>query len=203
MFSRSGPVRTPMTCSSFESSLYATSRSCERTPPYRSAHATGDRIPRLLDCEELARHTDRVGRHSGRVLRRGLALLLTRTNLSVSAAMGFVSIFGIAVQDTLLVVTYAQRLWRSQQHSLVASAELAARRRLRPVLTTASVALIGLLPAAMSRGIGSETQKPLAIVVIGGAMVLALLPRLLQPALFLLAHGRERAPTPAAATAPA
>jgi cobalt-zinc-cadmium resistance protein CzcA len=53
---------------------------------------------------------------------------------------------------------------------------------------TASVALIGLLPAALSRGIGSETQKPLAIVVIGGMLVLALLPRLLQPPLLLLLH---------------
>jgi len=121
-----------------------------------------------------------------------LALLITRTNLSVSAAMGFVSIFGIAVQDALLVVTYAQRLWLSGQHGLVEGAELAARRRLRPVLMTASVALIGLLPAAVSTGIGSETQKPLAIVVIGGALVLAILPRLLQPALLVLAHRTDR-----------
>ena len=55
------------------------------------------------------------------------------------------------------------------------------------------MALIGLLPAAISTGIGSETQKPLAIVVIGGALVLALLPRLLQPALLVLAHRRDKA----------
>lgn len=120
-----------------------------------------------------------------------LALLVTRTNLSVSAAMGFVSIFGVAVQDALLVVTYTQRLWRSGEHGLVAGAELAARRRLRPVLMTASVAMIGLLPAAVSTGIGSETQKPLAIVVIGGALVLAFLPRLLQPALMVFLHRRD------------
>jgi cobalt-zinc-cadmium resistance protein CzcA len=117
-----------------------------------------------------------------------LALLVTRTHLSVSAAMGFVSIFGIAVQDALLVVTYTQRLWAKKEHGLAEGAELAARRRLRPVLMTASVALIGLLPAAVSTGIGSETQKPLAIVVIGGALALAVLPRLLQPALLVLAH---------------
>src|SRR6266851_4392616 len=111
-----------------------------------------------------------------------LALLLTGTHLSISAAMGFVSIFGVAVQDALLVVTYTQRLWR-EGHGL------GAERRLRPVLMTASVAMIGLLPAALSRGLGSETQKPLAIVVIGGALVLAVLPRLLQPALLVLAHG--------------
>ncbi len=116
-----------------------------------------------------------------------LALLLTSTHLSISAAMGFVSIFGVAVQDALLVVTYTQRLWR-EGHGLVEGARLGAERRLRPVLMTASVAMIGLLPAALSRGLGSETQKPLAIVVIGGALVLAVLPRLLQPALLVLAH---------------
>jgi cobalt-zinc-cadmium resistance protein CzcA len=124
-----------------------------------------------------------------------LALLITRTNLSISAAMGFVSLFGIAVQDALLVVNYTQRLWRSGEHGLVAGAHLAAERGLRPVLMTASVAAIGLFPAAISTGIGSETQKPLAIVVIGGALVLALLPRFLQPALLVLLHrGDELAP---------
>ena len=116
-----------------------------------------------------------------------LALLITGTHLSISATMGFVSIFGIAVQDALLVVTYTQRLWREGQ-GLEEGARLAAGRRLRPVLMTASVALIGLLPAALSHGIGSETQKPLAIVVIGGAFALAVLPRLLQPALLVIAH---------------
>jgi heavy metal efflux system protein len=120
-----------------------------------------------------------------------LALLVTRTHLSISATMGFVSIFGIAVQDALLVVTYTQRLWRDG-HGLLEGARLAAERRLRPVLMTASVALIGLLPAALSHGIGSETQKPLAIVVIGGAFALAVLPRLLQPALLVTAHRGDR-----------
>ena len=57
---------------------------------------------------------------------------------------------------------------------------------------TTMVAMIGLLPAALSHGIGSETQKPLAIVVIGGALILAVLPRLFQPAMLLLAHRRDR-----------
>ena len=115
------------------------------------------------------------------------ALLATHTHLSISAAMGFISIFGIAVQDAIIVVTYAQKMWR-EGRSLEEGARLAAERGLRPALMTASVALIGLLPAALSRGIGSETQKPLAIVVIGGMLVLALLPRLLQPPLLLLLH---------------
>jgi cobalt-zinc-cadmium resistance protein CzcA len=104
--------------------------------------------------------------------------------------MGFISIFGIAIQDSLIVVTYAQRLW-AEGHGLAEGARLAAIRRLRPVLMTTLVAMIGLFPAALSRGIGSETQKPLAIVVIGGALILAIVPRFLQPPLLLLAHRRE------------
>jgi len=120
-----------------------------------------------------------------------LALFLTRTNFSVSAAMGFISIFGIAIQDALIVVTYFQRLRLLEGHSVPEAAKLAAERRLRPVLMTTLVAMLGLTPAALSHGIGSETQKPLAIVVIGGALILAVLPRLLQPSLLLMAHRRE------------
>jgi heavy metal efflux system protein len=120
-----------------------------------------------------------------------LALLITRTHFSISAAMGFISIFGIAVQDALIVVTYAQRLWE-EGHGLEVGARQAAERRLRPVLMTTFVAMLGLMPAALSHGIGADTQKPLAIVVIGGALILAVLPRLLQPALLVLAHAGER-----------
>ena len=120
-----------------------------------------------------------------------VALYLTGTDFSISAAMGFISILGVAVQDALLVVTYARRL-REEGHNAEESARMAAERWLRPVLMATFVAMLGLLPAAVSRGIGSETQKPLAIVVIGGALALVILPRLLQPALLLLAHqGRE------------
>jgi cobalt-zinc-cadmium resistance protein CzcA len=126
-----------------------------------------------------------------------IALAITGTHLSISAAMGFVSIFGIAVQDAIIVVTYAQKMW-AQGHPLEEGARLAAERGLRPALMTASVALIGLLPAAVSRGIGSETQKPLAIVVIGGMLVLALLPRLLLPPLLTLAHSPRAVPAPSA-----
>lgn len=119
-----------------------------------------------------------------------VALLVTGTNFSISAAMGFISIFGIAIQDALIVVTYAQHLW-AEGAGLEEGARLAAERRLRPVLMTTSVAMLGLLPAALSHGIGSETQKPLAIVVIGGALVLAVLPRILQPALLVLCHRKR------------
>ncbi len=115
------------------------------------------------------------------------ALLLARVNFSVSAAMGFVSIFGIAIQDAILVVTQFQRM-REQGMSVADAARDAADKRLRPVLMTTLVATLGLLPAAVSTGIGSQTQKPLALVVIGGALILAVLNRAMQPPLLLLVH---------------
>ena len=115
------------------------------------------------------------------------ALLVTGVNFSVSAAMGFISIFGIAIQDAILVVTYFQRL-KSDGRSIENAAREAAEKRLRPVLMTTLVAMIGLLPAAISQGIGAQAQKPLAIVVIGGSLMLAIMPRILQPPLLLVAH---------------
>lgn len=117
-----------------------------------------------------------------------IALLVTGTNLSVSAAMGFVSIFGIAVQDSLLIVTYFQRLHSQHGLSLEAAAKEASEKRFRPVLMTTLVATLGLLPAALSNGIGAQTQKPLAIVVIGGSLMLAVLVRILQPPTRVLAY---------------
>ena len=117
-----------------------------------------------------------------------LALLVTRQHFSVSAAMGFISIFGIAIQDAILVVTYFQRLRETENRTILEAAREAAEKRFRPVLMTTLVATLGLLPAALSNGIGSQTQKPLAIVVIGGSLILAILTRVLQPPLLVLAH---------------
>ncbi len=116
-----------------------------------------------------------------------LALLIARMNFSVSAAMGFVSIFGIAVQDALLMVSYFQQL-RASGMAIELAAREASEKRFRPVLMTTLVATLGLTPAALSHGIGSESQKPLAVVVIGGSLVLAILTRVLQPPLMVVAH---------------
>ena len=128
-----------------------------------------------------------------------LALYVTGLNFSVSAAMGFISVFGIAIQDAILVVSHFQRVREPQpEHDGHPAVEVlgvkeaaldASVQRLRPVLMTTLVALFGLLPAALSHGIGSETQKPLAVVVIGGALVLAIVARLVQPPLLVLVHG--------------
>jgi cobalt-zinc-cadmium resistance protein CzcA len=117
-----------------------------------------------------------------------LALLIARIHFSVSAAMGFISIFGIAIQGAILVVSYFQRLREEQGLSIEEAARQAAEKRFRPVLMTTLVATLGLLPAAVSNGIGSQTQKPLAVVVIGGSLILALLTRVLQPPLLVVAH---------------
>jgi cobalt-zinc-cadmium resistance protein CzcA len=117
-----------------------------------------------------------------------LALLLTHVSFSVSAAMGFVSVFGIAVQDAILIVTYFHRLRELEGLGIVDAAREAAARRFRPVLMTTLVAMVGLLPAALSRGIGAQTQKPLAIVVIGGSFIIAAITRVIAPPLLVVAH---------------
>ncbi len=117
-----------------------------------------------------------------------IALLITGIHFSVSAAMGFISIFGIAVQDAILVVTYSQLLRKMVGLPILEAAREASEKRLRPCLMTTLVAMIGLFPAAVSTGIGSQTQKPLAIVVIGGAFLVAVVARAVQPPLLVLAH---------------
>jgi heavy metal efflux system protein len=117
-----------------------------------------------------------------------LALLFTGIHFSVSAAMGFISIFGISIQDAILVVTYFQRLRDVEGLGIDEAARDAAVKRFRPALMTALVSTLGLMPTALSHGIGSQTQKPLAIVVIGGTLSLALLSRIRMPPMLVLAH---------------
>ena len=116
-----------------------------------------------------------------------LALILTGISFSVSAAMGFISIFGIAIQDGILVTSYTQRFWRDGS-GLEEGIRQGVERGFRPVLMTSLVAMLGLLPAALSNAIGAQTQKPLAVVVIGGALFVAFLTRLVRPPMLLLAR---------------
>jgi cobalt-zinc-cadmium resistance protein CzcA len=126
-----------------------------------------------------------------------LSLLLTGIHFSISAAMGFISIFGIATMDGILIVTYAQRFW-SEGMGLEEGIRQATELRFRAVLMTSLVAMLGLLPAALSNEIGAQTQKPLAVVVIGGAFFVAFLTRVVRPPMLLLA--RRWFPPPAAAS---
>jgi cobalt-zinc-cadmium resistance protein CzcA len=115
------------------------------------------------------------------------ALYLTHTVLSVSAAVGFITLFGVAVMDGVLLITYARQARAHNPDSEDAILE-AVSQRLRPVLMTALLASLGLLPAALSHAIGSDTQRPFAIVIIGGLVSSTLLTMLLLPTLYKLAE---------------
>jgi cobalt-zinc-cadmium resistance protein CzcA len=125
------------------------------------------------------------------------ALYLTHTVLSVSAAVGFITLFGVAVMDGVLLITYVRQAREKHggdaQHAIIE----AVSQRLRPVLMTAMLASLGLLPAALSHAIGSDTQRPFAIVIIGGLISSTLLTLLLLPTLYELfdnwfGSGREK-----------
>jgi len=118
-------------------------------------------------------------------------LFLCGIPFSISAAMGFISIFGISVQHAILIVTQFQRLRDTHHGSIEEAAFLANERRVRPVLMTTLGSFFGLLPAALSNGIGSQTQKPLALVVIGGAFVLAVFARFIIVAALVVLHRRN------------
>ncbi len=120
-----------------------------------------------------------------------LALFITGTPFSVSAAVGFISIFGIAVMDGILLSFYIRQLW-NEGHGFAESIIMGSDRRLRATMMTDLVDALGLLPAAVSTRIGAQTQRPLAIVVIGGALAIMMLTRVLQPALIYLCHRRLR-----------
>jgi cobalt-zinc-cadmium resistance protein CzcA len=116
-----------------------------------------------------------------------LALVLTGTPFSISAAVGFISIFGIAVMDGIVLSFYIRQLWE-EGHPFAESIVMGSDRRLRATMMTDLVAALGLLPAALSTRIGAQTQRPLAIVVIGGALAILVLTRLLLPVLIYLCH---------------
>jgi cobalt-zinc-cadmium resistance protein CzcA len=118
------------------------------------------------------------------------ALLLTNTHFSISAAVGFISIFGVAIMDGLLSVAYfnAQRAHGVPLRPAILEG---AGKRVRPMMMTALTAIFGLLPAALSTRIGAQTQRPLAIVVVGGMIMTLLLNRYLMPVLYSFYGHRE------------
>jgi cobalt-zinc-cadmium resistance protein CzcA len=112
-----------------------------------------------------------------------LALWLTGTPFSISAAVGFVSVFGVAVQDGVLLISYFNQLRTAGlpvYHAVMRGAEL----RVRPVVMTSLTAALGLLPAALATSIGSQAQKPLAIVVVGAMLCTLFLTRYMMPVLY-------------------
>ncbi len=113
-----------------------------------------------------------------------LALLLTHTHFSVSSGVGFLALFGVSVQTGIIMLEYMNQL-RVNGHSVLEAAVEGAVLRLRPILMTMLVAMLGLLPAALSHGIGSDSQRPFAIVIVGGLMGALIINIFLLPTLYV------------------
>jgi cobalt-zinc-cadmium resistance protein CzcA len=118
------------------------------------------------------------------------ALKITGINLSVSAAIGFIALFGQAVLNGVVMVSYFNQL-RDEGMRTYDAVLNGALVRLRTVLMTGTLAMLGLLPMALSHGIGSETQKPLAVVIIGGLISATLLTLFVLPVVYILFAGKE------------
>jgi len=117
-----------------------------------------------------------------------LSLLVTHTNFSISAAVGFISLFGVSVLGGVILVSRIKQLREQEGVLLTEAIRRGAELQLRPVLMAALAAAIGLLPASVATGIGSETQQPLARVVVGGMMTSAVLILLVLPAMYRLVY---------------
>lgn len=121
-----------------------------------------------------------------------LALAITGTHFSISAAVGFISLFGVAVQGGLIFVTRIRDLV-GEGHDVRTAIMKSAEARMRPVLMTSLAAAIGLLPAAVATGIGAQSQQPLARVVVGGMLTSAVLILVVLPLFYQWLH-REKDP---------
>jgi heavy metal efflux system protein len=126
------------------------------------------------------------------------ALDFTRTPFSVSAAIGFIGLFGISVMEGIIIISYFNRLVEENLDRPDALLR-ACQMRLRPVMMTCVAACVGLLPAALSNGIGSQVQKPLALVVVGGSLLAPVLILIILPVLIDIfsRRGRRMMPSPA------
>jgi cobalt-zinc-cadmium resistance protein CzcA len=123
-----------------------------------------------------------------------LALLITGTHFSVSSGVGFLALFGVSVQVGVIMVEYINHL-RAQGYSIEDAAVEGAILRLRPIMMTMLVAILGLLPAALSRGIGSDSQRPFAIVIVGGLIGALFISIYLLPTMYAwVARDTDRLP---------
>lgn len=118
------------------------------------------------------------------------ALLLTGVNFSISAGIGFIALFGICIQNGVILISVFKKNLHNRMR-LVDAVQQGVKSRVRPVVMTAMMAAIGLIPAAVSHGIGSETSKPLAIVVIGGLVTATVLTLFVFPIVFYVFY-RQR-----------
>lgn len=127
-----------------------------------------------------------------------LALLLTGTHFSVSSGVGFLALFGVSVQTGVIMLEYINQM-RVRGHTVEDAAVDGAVLRLRPIMMTMLVATLGLLPAALSHGIGSDSQRPFAIVIVGGLVGALFVSIFLLPTLYVwVAGNRDKLPEPEA-----
>ena len=128
-----------------------------------------------------------------------LALLITGTHFSVSSGVGFLALFGVSVQTGVIMLEYINQM-RARGYAIEEAAIDGAVLRLRPIMMTMLVATLGLLPAALSRGIGSDSQRPFAIVIVGGLVGALLLSIFLLPTIYVwIAREGDKLPVPEAA----
>lgn len=114
-----------------------------------------------------------------------LALNVRGMSLNVSSAVGFIALFGVAIQNGVIMISHINDL-RKRGHALLEAVLLGAEQRFRPVLMTATVAILGLFPASMATGIGSDVQRPLATVIVYGLLFATILTLFVLPALYYL-----------------
>lgn len=119
------------------------------------------------------------------------ALLLMKTYFSISAAVGFIAVSGVAVQNGVILISNINQLRSDEGLSIAQAAYEGALSRMRPVLMTATVAMLGLCPAAVSTGIGAQSQRPFAIVIIGGLFSATVLTLIVLPALYTMIEKRS------------
>jgi cobalt-zinc-cadmium resistance protein CzcA len=119
-----------------------------------------------------------------------LALLMTGTNFSVSSGVGFLALFGVCVQTGVIMLEYINQL-RARRFSIEDAAVEGAVLRLRPIMMTMLVATLGLLPAALSHAIGSDSQRPFAIVIVGGLIAALIMSVFLLPTLYVWVAGER------------
>lgn len=125
-----------------------------------------------------------------------IALHITDSTLNVASSVGFIALFGVAVENAIIMVSHLNRL-RDTGIPLYLAVLSGAGERLRPILMTASVATVGMLPAALATGIGSDVQRGLGVVIVGGLITTTLLTIFMLPTFYFVSERRAARRAPA------
>ena len=120
-----------------------------------------------------------------------LALNVRGMTLNVSSAVGFIALFGVAIQNGVIMISHINMLRKRQGEELRTAVIDGTRHRFRPILMTATVAVLGLLPASLSTGIGSDVQRPLATVIVYGLLFATTITLYALPVLYYLVERRH------------